>query len=186
MSHLSFWILSCLIGLTSLQAADNSIAPLEARCRPEFIDQVLKDEPVPFEPIFAFIYNANAHEHVVFRTSGYRTTSPISFNSQGALKKITYNSVSGELIIPVRGNYEITYSVNAGNSSTKLMALAVNGKEVPKSEKPLIDSAIAIATLALPLAKGDRVSLILPGTSQPGLNYNAGDGNSAFLFIKKL
>jgi hypothetical protein len=185
MRRLFFWMLTCLLGWTSLQAND---ASMEASCRPELIDLILKDAPAPFEPIFAFVYSNNVDQSVNLGTYGYHTSNPIIFNSKGPTAKITYDAATGELIIPLAGQYEITYSVNPFLATTKWMALAVNGKLVPKSEQPLILRGITTATIALSLVKGDRVSLSLPDTARPGLNLilNGRVGNSASLLIKKL
>jgi hypothetical protein len=179
-------MLTCLLGWTALQATDASSQ--EASCRPEFIDQLLKDAPVPYEPIFAFVYSSSANRTVDLGTYGYRTTSPITFNAREATAKIVYDAATGELIIPLAGQYQITYSVNPFLATTKWMALAINGKEISKSRQPLVLRGITTATIALPLVKGDRVSLLLPDTARPGLNLklNGRVGNSASLFIKKL
>jgi hypothetical protein len=203
MRHLSFWILNCLLGWTALQAADASLS--EANCRPKLVDLLLKDEPVPFESIFAFVYNNNAGRKNNIRdatngyrtsnlrnTNGYRTSNPVTFNSKGPFAKIIYDGATGELVIPLTGHYEITYSIASASSnfraniSIKSMAIAVNGKKIAKSEQFLSLDDVTTATIALPLAKGDRVSLVLPNASNPLLSLNGQVGNSASLFIKKL
>jgi hypothetical protein len=174
-------MLTCLLGWTTLQATDASIKEAHCRGRPQ-ID--LEDDLVAYEPIFAFVYNNNAPERINMGTSGYRVKSPIIFNSTGAAAKIMYDSATGELVIPHTGNYEVTYSANA-TFNTRRMVLAINGKELSKSEQPLAFSTTT-ATIALPLLKGDRVSLVFPGTSRPSLDAFGGVGYSASLFIKKI
>jgi hypothetical protein len=202
MSHLSFWVLICLLGWASLQATDVPIDSSEAHCRgrPQ-ID--LEDDLVAYEPMFAFIYNNNAGTKQI-GTNGYKVKSPIIFNSQGPRLKIEYDQNTGELIIPTSGDYEITYScapyqlspfgTEAEPKINDAMALAINGKTLALSQRSKLSRFdVATATIVLPLLKGDRVSLVFPNIKHSSLFRNtvypvpgAGIGNSASLFIKKL
>jgi hypothetical protein len=203
MHYLLFWALTCFLGWTSLQATTSSIETSEADCRPSITD--LFDDPVPFESIFAFVYNDNtkvkSFAYFNDATGGYLIKSPVIFNSQGPQAKITYDQATGELTVPVAGNYEIIYTLAAvsvekgyGNKAVDKMALAVNGKKVAKSEKNLVRrdvplGAVTSATIVLKLAKGDRISLILPDAPTPAVAFlvsTAIEGNSVSLFIKKI
>jgi hypothetical protein len=192
MSHLSFWILTCLLGWTALQA-ENALDSSEAHCGRPSLSDYIDDDLVPYEPIFAFVYNDNAATTLARRsTAAYLVETPIIFNSPGLRAEIVYDRETGELIIPINGSYEITYSIAADRTGREFtedeMALAINGKLLEIStQRDLNFRNVSTATIVLSLTKGDRVSLILPtAPRRPLLFRNRGVGNSASLFIKKL
>jgi hypothetical protein len=202
MRHLFLWALTGLAGFTSLQATNASIDSSEAGChRPNLIDLIDNDPSlIPVEPTFAYVYNNNAKTKPA-GNDGYLVQSPIIFNSKGPAEKITFDRTTGELIVPVAGTYEIKYAVSSGATyeSRKgyknfvkdifidFMALEVNGQEVRPS-RVSVRIAPRTATFVLNLAQGDHVGLILPGTSESKsiLSRDGGEGNSAYLMVKKL
>jgi hypothetical protein len=184
MSYLLPFGLTCLLGLASLQATDNDLSALESYCRLKLIEE----EPIAVAPnTFAFVYNSNAKETI--NRGGYRAQSPVIFNSTGSLKHIAYNSKNGQLTVPDKGYYKVTYSITPfSTNGPRSMALAVNGKEVKSSEIAVLknkEAAPSTATFILSLAAGDHVSLILPNAS--GFFLDGTDAeSSASLFITKL
>jgi hypothetical protein len=175
MSHLSFWILTCLLEGASLYAT--SLNSLEAS-RSEL--RIEKPVAVDIEQPFAFVYNDNAKT----KKSGdrYLIEHPIVFNSQGPSKKIAYDSKTGELIVSEPGHYEVTYSALT-QQATPLMFLEVNGKTAPSTSVAVQHGLNTTAVFVLKLAKGDRVGLVVATDS---LDRNKGVGTSASLSMQKL
>jgi hypothetical protein len=187
MPHLYFWIVTCVLGWTSLQA-DVLVDSSEAHhCRPKLIEEI----PVPVS-VYGFVYNDSAKTTpgVGSLRNGYRVTSPIIFNSSRSLKSVVYDSKTGELIVPKTSAYEITYSVTpldffkkfdnflpvykSSPNAPRFMALAINGKEIQTTRIEILNNFSTdsiTATFVLELNKDDAVSLILPGAAPSGGFY---------------
>jgi hypothetical protein len=189
MPHLSFWILTFLMGLTFLQA-DIILDVTEAEGRHHSELRIQKEVSVLAKSAFAFVYNDNA------KTTPdpaaplyYLVNSQIVFNSQGPSSKISYDKSTGALTVPTTGIYEVAYSISPRYNGTNL-ALAVNEKEVRESRVQVAQRTFTKNTFILQLNQGDHVSLILPkdkkdrkGTS---FTRSGGIGSSASLLIIKL
>jgi hypothetical protein len=185
MPHLSFWVLTFLLGWNVLNAVADS---------PEGSHALSIEKPVavPVEPIFGFVYMDPKKE--ITRISKYN--KQVLFNSKGSSNKIAYDSKSGELIISVAGTYEAIYSLTAINSDLT-MALTVNGKVIEQStifvtevfagnHERNLNFFNTTAPFVLKLAKGDRVGLSL-STGFGSIEGRAKElGNIASLFLSKL
>jgi hypothetical protein len=181
MPHL--WILTCLLGFTCLQATEvSSIDALEGSHKDG--KRLVIDESV-FESVYAFVYTNNADtkfDKTFPSSDGYTSKNPVVFSAVGPAERITYNSKTGELTVPLAGSYEIVYSVNAYVSN---VALAVNGKVVEASIIKAND--IVANTFVLKLNAGDRVTLVLPGSPKNVLfGRNTGEGHSVSMFMQKI
>jgi hypothetical protein len=182
---LHVWILTFLIGFTSLQAIETSIDSLEGDCRPLFII----DTPARTAPIFAFVYSDNAKTTrvagVFGESDGYKSKKTVVFNTRGPIAKIVYDDTTGELTVPTAGRYEVVYCIQRDSNFT-FMALAVNGEQITESVVPA-KSYYQSATFILTLAKGDRISLVLSSLEKTYfIARNGGVGNSTSLFVKKI
>jgi hypothetical protein len=182
MSHLPFWIITCLLGWTSLQATTALTDSSEAHCKLRLIEEV----SVLVAPgTYAFVY-ADTKKEVRDTRGDFLATSPLIFNSKGPIKNMTY--AAGQATVPTAGSYQVIYSIvpsNAANAPDSF-ALAVNGKEIRASRISLlrVSQNLVRASFILKLAQGDHVSLVLPGTSRASLSLKP--GINASLLVTKL
>jgi hypothetical protein len=185
MSHQFLWCFAGLLGWAFLQAETTPAHSSEARCKLKLIEEfAVKVAP----ETYAFVYDDTAKETPAFGTrykGAYLATTPLIFNSKGPLKKIAYDSKSGELTVPTTGNYQVTYSIFPFKvDGPRSVALAVNGKEVKASRIKISKDKLFTTKIIVKLAQGDHIQLILPGTQDAYLSLKPGISTS--LLITKI